>query len=714
LRNWIYYQVKPLIPRRVRLHLRQWVARRTLRHVQEQWPILPGSERPPAGWPGWPQGKKFTVVLTHDVEGPAGLERCHRLMRLEQQLGFRSCYNFIPEGSYRVSAELREQLVSSGFEVGVHDLRHDGKLFRSRKGFAADAVRINQHLQEWQAAGFRSGFMLKELDWLHDLNIRYDASTFDTDPFEPQPEGHNTIFPFWIPRLANPASLETASPADEPGYAELPYTLPQDSTIFLLLAEPGPGTWIRKLDWIAAHGGMVLVNVHPDYIRFEGEPDSSGTYPVAYYARFLQHLQSRYAGQYWQPLPREVAAFVAENKQVMTVRRKRRICMVTHSIYESDNRVTRYAESLVERGDEVDVIALRRSEKVPREETIAGVKVLRPRMRAGKKEQKPADFLFPILKFLVSSSWWMTKRHLARRYDLIHIHNIPDFLVLSAWLPKLTGTRVILDIHDIVPEFFGSKFGRNDESRMMGALKQMERMSAWFADHVIIANHLWVDTYTARSARPEKCSVFINNVDARLFQPRARERNDGKQIILFPGGLQWHQGIDIAIRAFEKVHTQLPGAEFHIYGDGSMKPQLVALAGELRLGDRVRFFAPRPIWEIAEIMADADLGVVPKRADSFGNEAYSTKIMEFMAAGVPVAVSSTRIDRYYFNDEVVRFFESGNVDSLAEAILDLMRNQSKRQELVRNARAYVERNGWNMKRGEYYQLVDALISRNGS
>ena len=123
---------------------------------------------------------------------------------------------------------------------------------------------------------------------------------------------------------------------------------------------------------------------------------------------------------------------------------------------------------------------------------------------------------------------------------------------------------------------------------------------------------------------------------------RPRSRQDGKYIILFPGGLQWHQGVDIALQAFAHVHQELPNAEFHIYGDGNARESLVRLATELQLNGSVRFFEPRSVREIAAIMADADLGVVPKRADSFGNEAYSTKIMEFMAVGVPVVVSSTK------------------------------------------------------------------------
>ena len=120
-------------------------------------------------------------------------------MQLERELGFCSSFNFIPEGSYRVPAELREELTASGFEVGIHDLKHDGHLFTSRRNFKRRAERINRYAREWGASGFRAGFMLRNLDWLHDLDVQYDASTFDTDPFEPQPQGRHTIFPFWVP-----------------------------------------------------------------------------------------------------------------------------------------------------------------------------------------------------------------------------------------------------------------------------------------------------------------------------------------------------------------------------------------------------------------------------------------------------------------------------------------------------------------------------------
>ena len=328
LRNKIYYDLKPFLPRGWRTAIRRRIAVRQRNRSKDIWPIMPGSERPPEGWPGWPEGKKFAVVLTHDVERQAGLSKCRSLMELEMELGFRSSFNFIPEGDYHVPVTLREELGQAGFEVGVHDLEHDGHLFRSLPRFKERALRINQYLREWNSVGFRSGFMLRNLDWLHQLEIDYDLSTFDTDPFEPQPEGQHTIFPFWVPR---PPAAEDGGPKTDAGrrdlnsrlsafqsfgvsdgYVELPYTLPQDSTLFLLLGEKNADIWMRKLDWIAANGGMVLLDTHPDYMNFDEASEQRGEYPIRLYVELLEYIRSKYEGQYWHALPREMAKYALQ------------------------------------------------------------------------------------------------------------------------------------------------------------------------------------------------------------------------------------------------------------------------------------------------------------------------------------------------------------------------------------------------------------------
>jgi predicted glycosyltransferase len=308
LRNSVYYRLKPVLPRSLRIFMRRRFAARLRSRVQALWPVYPGSGRPPVGWSGWPEGRRFAVVLTHDVEGPAGHAKCRELMQREAALGFRSSFNFIPEGDYDVSPDLREELTRNGFEVGVHDLKHDGHLYSSLAGFTVQAAKINQYLREWQARGFRSGFMLQNLDWLHQLSIDYDASTFDTDPFEPQPEGRHTIFPFWNP--PPPSSNGDRGSEISGGYVELPYTLPQDSTLFLILRETSISVWKQKLDWIAAHGGMALLNTHPDYMAMSGPGRDGRDFPVGHYEDFLNYIRTAYAGQYWQPLPREVARLI--------------------------------------------------------------------------------------------------------------------------------------------------------------------------------------------------------------------------------------------------------------------------------------------------------------------------------------------------------------------------------------------------------------------
>jgi glycosyltransferase involved in cell wall biosynthesis len=706
----IYYSLKPYLPWRVRIGVRRMFARRLRREHHSTWPINEAAARVPEGWPGWPDGKKFAFVLTHDVEGTTGLAKTKQLAELERELGYRSTFNFIPEGPYRVPAELRLWLRSNGFEFGVHDLRHDGWLFKSRATFEERAKRINTYIRDWDVRGFRSGFMLRNLDWLQLLDVQYDASTFDTDPFEMQSDGAGTIFPYWVPSDSAAEKIGGTCAGRRGGYLELPYTLPQDSTLFLLLQERSPEIWLRKLDWVAQQGGMALVNVHPDYVQFEGDDPQPRTFPVSYYLELLNYARRRYGDIFWQPVAGELADYARRFKPRQPPPKKR-VCMITHSFYENDNRVMRYATALAARGDHVDVLALRRSEALPVQENVDGVNIHRIVERSGKQERAKLEYLWSWMRFLLTAARWTARHHRQEAYQLFHVHNMPDFLVFAAWYPKRRGARVILDIHDITPEFYTSKFGAAKRNLAARILEWTERRSARVADHIIISNHLWLEKYAERTRTRDRCSVFINNVDSSVFRPHPRTRNDARKLIIFPGGLQWHQGLDIALRAFAQVSQQVPEAEFHIYGDGNQKPALLTLAKELGLNGQVRFFDPVGVRDVAQIMADADVGVVPKRADSFGNEAYSTKIMEFMSVGVPVVISSTKIDRYYFSDSVARFFPSGDVDQLAAALVEVLTDEGIRTKLIENATAYVAEHSWAKRQGDYLQIVDSLTNR---
>ncbi|MDH3267273.1 MAG: hypothetical protein OEM46_00320 [Ignavibacteria bacterium] len=300
--NRYYYFLKPVIPRKLQLFLRRKLIFLKLPKYKDIWPVLEGSEKKPDGFTGWPDGKKFALILTHDVEHKKGYERVPKLMDVEKELGFVSSFNFIPERDYVVEKELLNTLQRNGFEFGVHGLNHDGKLFFTEEVFSRRAKKINQYLDKWGAVGFRAPAMHNNLDWIGELNILYDLSTFDTDPFEPQSHGVGTIFPFWVMNKRHQKGC----------YVELPYTLPQDFTSFILMKHTTPEIWNNKLDWIAENNGMALVNVHPDYISFN-DTVKTEEFPIEIYKSFLYYIKVNYKDNFWNALPKDVALFWQTN-----------------------------------------------------------------------------------------------------------------------------------------------------------------------------------------------------------------------------------------------------------------------------------------------------------------------------------------------------------------------------------------------------------------
>ncbi len=302
-----YYTVKPLFPRKAQLALRRLLLKLRLHQAQQNWPICEKAGIEPPGWKGWPEGKRFALLITHDVESIRGLKKCKPLALVDKQYGFRSAFNIVPQ-KYIVPTGIRWWLVNNGFEIGVHDFNHDGKLYHTKNIFEARASVINEYLERWNATGFRSAAMHHNLDWIAKLKISYDCSTFDTDPFEPQPDGVNTIFPFWYKQKNS-----------DTGFVEIPYTLPQDFTLFIIKQEKDISIWKNKLKWIAQKGGMATVIVHPDYINFEeNKKNRFDEYRCELYTDFLDHISTNYKDEYWNPLPREIASYIKKQEFCLT------------------------------------------------------------------------------------------------------------------------------------------------------------------------------------------------------------------------------------------------------------------------------------------------------------------------------------------------------------------------------------------------------------
>jgi glycosyltransferase involved in cell wall biosynthesis len=748
LRNRIYYDLKPFLPQSARTSVRRRYALYQRKKAAAAWPILPGSERPPRGWPGWPGGKQFALVLTHDVETAVGLQRCHDLMVLDQEADFRSSFNFVPEGEYIVPKELREKLRFNGFEVGVHDLRHDGRLYRSRREFSNRATRINHYLREWQADGFRSAFMLNQLDWLHELDVRYDASTFDTDPFEPQPQGQQTIFPFWVPSCAARTAEDRPHHSDRcsdfrlpisggwRGYIELPYTLPQDFTLFLLLKEKTPEVWLKKLDWVAQNGGMALVITHPDYMSFNGS-GSKDHYPASLYREFLECVRDKYAGAYWHALPKEIAAYTKQvigggsigssrppdgagasfghgNVAKLSNRwrlRGKRGAVVLFSYYPSDPRPRRAAQALRDEGVSLDFICLRKDASEPRAEVGDGINITRipiRRERGGKWSYVKQYSLF-ILTALVH----LSARSLKRRYDFVHVHNMPDVLVFSAIVPKLLGARILLDLHDPVPELMQTIFDLPSGSASVRLLRTLEKWSIRFADHVITVNEACKRIYTARSCPADKITVVVNSPEENMFglcshSPNGHDREEFT--VLYHGSLVPRNGFDIAVEALAKIRPSIPQARLVVCGDRTpFFDQTMDLAAKRGLSDSIDYLGARDRSGVATAIANCDVGVVPNRRNAFSELNTPTRIFECLALGKPVIAPRTRGICDYFAEGDLIFFEVGNADNLARQLEFVYSNPADAEKIVNRGQRVYRTNSWSRQRANLIDAVSRLL-----
>ena len=292
-----YYLVKPLLPRSVQMALRRRHARRRAKQVFPRWPIedvlvrhqedsfreairANGGERVPFV-NFWPGGHRFAYILTHDVEGPAGIENIERVRKVERVHGVVSSWNFVAE-DYPIPPGLFEKLRADGCEIGLHGIHHDHRLWRNEERFVRTLPKIHHYLAEWQAVGWRSPVTYRRADWMPRLGALYDSSFPDTDPFEPQAGGCCSIFPYFIDDMV-----------------ELPITLVQDHTMWELLQQPGIDLWIDKSEWIRKHHGLVNADVHPDYLIRQDRLDL--------YDEFLGGLTALDGG--WHALPRDVASW---------------------------------------------------------------------------------------------------------------------------------------------------------------------------------------------------------------------------------------------------------------------------------------------------------------------------------------------------------------------------------------------------------------------
>ena len=390
----------------------------------------------------------------------------------------------------------------------------------------------------------------------------------------------------------------------------------------------------------------------------------------------------------------------------------RRHCMVVHAYYPlGETRVEREALALRDRGVEVDVVCLRKPGQ-PREDVIDGVAVYRVPISRRKGSGILMQSL-EYLKFFILALGRVTSLHLRRRYVVVQVHNLPDFLVFTALVPRLMGARVILDLHDLMPEFYTERFGRGMNSPEVRLIRVQEWISCKFADHIITVTDLWRQALIERGQPGHKITVVMNVADERAFNPSVvpdqtlRPRN-GFQLI-YHGNIDQRYGLDLAVQAIDRVRRELPDVHLTVHGGGEYRQVIEAMIERAKLRDHVeisREFVPTPV--LAKRIKAADLGIVPYRDGVFTGAILPTKLMEYAALGLPVIAARTPTISRFFDDSMVEFFTPGDADELANCISRLYRDRDRLADLARNISTFTRQWSWRRQRAEYVHLVDRL------
>jgi glycosyltransferase involved in cell wall biosynthesis len=388
-----------------------------------------------------------------------------------------------------------------------------------------------------------------------------------------------------------------------------------------------------------------------------------------------------------------------------------RIAVVRQGNFELDPRVQREVHALLDAGHEVDVIALRRSGQpyIEREGRLTIRRVPAPRQRGGT-----IAYLAEYALFFLMALALLTALHIRRRYKLVQVHSLPDPLVFVAIVPKLTGARVILDLHECMPEFFATKFGVDLDHPRVRAVAAGEQAAIRFADFAITCTEQMREAFVGRGADPEKVGVVHNGAEEDVFDPDKhppRARENGSFTLICHGSVEERYGLDTAIKAVASLQDDIPELKLQIYGKGSQLPELRQLANQLDVRDRVEFNGNWiPLDELVEAIAAADAGVVAMKRDVFRDLVHCNKMYDLVAMRRPVITSRTRSVEAYFSDDAFLWFTAEDHEDLARAIRKLYADPALGERLVEQAGEEVEPYRWPRQREQYKRYVLSAVS----
>jgi glycosyltransferase involved in cell wall biosynthesis len=385
--------------------------------------------------------------------------------------------------------------------------------------------------------------------------------------------------------------------------------------------------------------------------------------------------------------------------------------MIAYTSYPSDARVRREAETLTATGEYAVTFLTLQEKDTARSYEIENVKIIELNVKKYRGHNK-INHLKSYLKFLFLAFCKCGSLFFTRQLDVVHIHNMPNFLVLAGVLPRLFGKKMILDIHDSTPETYFARYGKTANQLLFKILCWEETLCCKFVSKVICVNHVQRDVLVKRGIPSKKITISMNVPDPKWFRTNGMPKDikhSKKLKMIYHGTIAKRLGIDLAIRAFAKICRNDSEMEFHILGYGEGIDECMELCRLLDLDDHVYFSKKLlPLESLLDILKDMDVGIVANRENAATELMLPVKLLEYISLNIPVVVPRLRAIEYYFTDEMVSYFEPENVDSLAHAMLTLFNDARKRKTQAEKAKSFLDQYGWDSHKMDLINLYKEL------
>ena len=388
----------------------------------------------------------------------------------------------------------------------------------------------------------------------------------------------------------------------------------------------------------------------------------------------------------------------------------RRVAIVVHAVFPGDPRVRRQSDALLEAGDEVDIICLRQPGEAA-EESENGRRIIR--LPVNRTFIGFAGHLAEYVAFTGMVAWRLAREHRRRRYDLVQVATVPDFLAFAAIPEKLAGVPLLLDLHEDMPEFFRDRFSHPLLRPLLPLVTGTAKAAAALPDHLITVHEPLRDLSIRRGVPPDRISVVMNSADGRMFDASRYQRRpfmaDGELRIVHHSNFQRIYGLDVAIEGLARLRDDLRW-RLDVYGDGPWREAIESAIRRTGTGDRVTLHGRVEMDALPGLLADADLGLVPSLDEPYLDYSLSTKLLEYAAMGVPIVASDLATFRHHFGDEAIRFVPGGDPDALAPAIEALVDDPAGTAALGLEGRRQAAAYDWESQKARYVAIVARLAA----